>query len=350
MSNKDLSLKAIYSRSSKSASALLETAGNVSIYSDDSGSGNTYHDLLLRDDVQAVVVALPILTQPEFIEAALLAGKHVLSEKPIAKDLKTAENLLKFYETKVKGNPELKGVTWAVAENFRFIESIHFAAKEVKKLGKVLGFRASMGTNVLPGGIFYGNVLFCATRVNVLLIPPETPWRKVPEYQGGFLLDGGVHNVAAIRLLLGNEAKPAALSAFTTLLKKHLPPVDTVDSIWALETKASGTFSLSFGTTFTSNEYSVACEQGTVKLSKGPPPKFAGKVLVTVDGKETETSFEADGTGVEPEIVAWTKSIISGKPDSDQAPEQALADLEILQKMLESGESHGKTEALKYQV
>lgn len=69
-----LTLKAIYSRSLKSAKA-LET--NVDLYSDDSGSGKTYHDLLLRDDIHAVIIALPIMSQPEYIEAALAAGKHV---------------------------------------------------------------------------------------------------------------------------------------------------------------------------------------------------------------------------------------------------------------------------------
>lgn len=95
-----LALKAVYSRSLKSAQVLK---ANVDLYSDDAGAGKTYHDLLLREDIQAVIIALPILSQPEYIEAALAAGKHVLSEKPIAGDLKRAENLIKYYKSdKVK--------------------------------------------------------------------------------------------------------------------------------------------------------------------------------------------------------------------------------------------------------
>jgi hypothetical protein len=30
------------------------------LYSDDSGVGKMYHDLLLRDDIDAVIIALPI--------------------------------------------------------------------------------------------------------------------------------------------------------------------------------------------------------------------------------------------------------------------------------------------------
>lgn len=129
-----LTLKAIYSRSLKSAQALKTT--DVDLYSDDSGSGKTYHDLLLRDDIHAIVIALPILTQPEYIEAALAAGKHVLSEKPIAADFQKAQKLIAYSKSdKVKG-----GATWGIAENFRFLEPVDYAREEVLKIGKITGF------------------------------------------------------------------------------------------------------------------------------------------------------------------------------------------------------------------
>lgn len=97
----------------------LALGADVPLYSDDSGSGNTYHDLLLREDVHAVILALPIMKQPEYIEAALAAGKHVLSEKPIAENTTRAKQLIQYYKSdKVKG-----GATWGVAENFRYLES-----------------------------------------------------------------------------------------------------------------------------------------------------------------------------------------------------------------------------------
>lgn len=130
-------LKAVYSRSLKSAQSLSENLKDVNLYSDDSGPGKTYHDLLLRDDIQAVIIVLPIMKQAEFIEAALAAGKHVLSEKPIAETIQRAERLFQFSKSnKVKG-----GATWSVAENYRYVETYRVAAAEVKKLGKILGFR-----------------------------------------------------------------------------------------------------------------------------------------------------------------------------------------------------------------
>lgn len=131
---------------------MSEHAGDVDIYSDDSGSGKTYHDLLLRSDIQAVIIALPIMSQPEYIEAALLAGKHVLSEKPIAGTLKAAQNLIKFYNEKV----DRTKVTWGVAENFRFLDSFIYAEEEVKKLGRLLNFKVLSSSMTKAGTKYIG--------------------------------------------------------------------------------------------------------------------------------------------------------------------------------------------------
>jgi hypothetical protein len=43
-------------------------------------------------------------------------------------------------------------------------------------------------------------------------------------------------------------------------------------------------------------------------------------------------------------------NVAAGKPNPAQAPEQALADLEVLKKMLKSGDGNGKPERLQYQL
>lgn len=222
------------------------------------------------------------------------------------------------------------GATWAVAENFRFLDSFEYARQEVQKLGKVLGFRIKMFGNVKPGGKYF-----------------ETAWRKKPEYQGGFLLDGGVHFVAGTRLLLGEDAKPIALTAYTTLLQEHLPPVDTVNSTWITKSGVSGTFSVSFGTTLSGSEYTIACEKGSVTIVRSKVTVREGEESA---GKFTEKDFPGEGSGVKQEVAAWAKSILEGTPNLKQSPEEAFADLEILEKMLVSGEAQGKPQSLQFQV
>jgi predicted dehydrogenase len=170
----------------------------------------------------------------------------------------------------------------------------------------------------------------------------ETAWRKKPEYQGGFLLDGGVHFIAATRLILaGAGVQGVKTSAFTAQLQDHLPPVDTVNATVQLSNGTSGTISMSFGTTFSgSSEYAFACEKGTVVVTRG-------KVVVTKEGKDEAKEFPDEGSGVGPEIAAWGKGLAEGKMDQKQSAEEALKDLELLEAMLTSGEKGGAPVELK---
>jgi predicted dehydrogenase len=127
--SESLSLKAIYSRSEISSTSLAKDA-NVDAYFDSPKTASkSLDDLLQREDIHAVVIALPILVQPNIIKKAISAGKHVLSEKPIAKDVSTAQELIAWYKEK-KANQ-----IWGVAENFRLLEPIQYGAEQVKKIG-----------------------------------------------------------------------------------------------------------------------------------------------------------------------------------------------------------------------
>lgn len=164
----------------------------------------------------------------------------------------------------------------------------------------------------------------------------ETSWRKTPEYQGGFLLDGGVHFVAATRLLLagaGEEVK--RISAFTVQLQPHLPPVDTMQVLLQVGSGVSGTLSVSCGTTDAGSEYVFAAEKGTVTVLRG-------KVVTTIDGKSEEKVFEDEGSGVKQEVKAWAEGLAQGKPNAQQSPQEALEDLKILEAALRSGEEGGQ--------
>lgn len=77
--------------------------------------------------------------------------------------------------------------------------------------------------------------------------------------------------------------------------------------------------------------------------------KASEVVCVSRDGKgkkleETiEVGFE---NGVVEEVKAFAESILAGEADERGTPEQALADLRVLQRMLESGEEGGAVKVL----
>jgi predicted dehydrogenase len=106
-----------------------------------------------RKDKAKPVYSLPIPAQPTYIKAALAAGKHVLSEKPIAKDLATAQELVSWYGD--SANVDKTKTLWGVAENYRFIRKWLRTAEEVQKLGGVKAFRVSMRCKTSPESKYY---------------------------------------------------------------------------------------------------------------------------------------------------------------------------------------------------
>ncbi|VUC38129.1 unnamed protein product [Clonostachys rosea] len=318
--SKDLVLKAVYSRTLKSAQSISAAVNRkLDLYTEEGSEG--YDAILKRDDIQAIIVSLSINSQPEYIRKALLAGKHVLSEKPVAENVKAADELIKWYRA------EIKGATWCIAENWRFLASYEYGFQQIKSLGKVLSFSGRQLSSVLPTGKFY-----------------LTDWRKNPTHQGGFLLDGGVHYMAGIRKLL--SAQPGSgidqVSAFTVLHRDYLPPVDTANVVFKTKSGAVGTFQISVASSAQVNEWIVDCEKGWIKIEDS-------KVTIGKDGQIVEETIPNERTGVPPEVRAWGESLVAGKVLKEQEPEAALADLELMELILRSGDSDGQTLSCTHQ-
>lgn len=131
--------------------------------------------------------------------------------------------------------------------------------------------------------------------------------------------------MAGLRLLLGaqpgNEIKQ--LSANTSIIKPFLPPVDTINASLKTVSGISGVVQLSFGTTLQGNEWTVACERGVVSVDDSD-------ITQTVNGKVEKISVPNERTGVPPVVRAWGKALVEGKVRTEQEPEAALADLELV--------------------
>lgn len=320
-----ISLKAIYSRSLKSAEATIdlipEGTPKPELYSDDSGSGKSFKDLLTRDDIGAVVIALPITKQPEFIKLALDSGKHVLAEKPVAKDVETAQDLIAYAEAAKARN----GATFAVAENLRFYGSYSFAKEQSANLGKVTHFSVRVFNHMKEDNKWY-----------------NTPWRSVPEYQGGFLLDGGAHFAAVTRMLLGKDVA-STVQARSALVRPHLPPIDSISAIIITKSGAIGSYQHSAGCNLSSFEFDAAYENGAVKIS-------GEKVTVTPsDGQPIIKEFPRKSCVTE-EVAEWAAGIERGSMNPLQSAQEGLGDLEFLEKMFVSGETQGAIQTYSCQI
>ncbi|KAJ3192472.1 hypothetical protein HDU67_005441, partial [Dinochytrium kinnereticum] len=167
-------LLAVYSRSRASVQALLDnlpaSLEKPEAYHEEAdpttGSPKPLSTLLARSDISSVIMALPILSQPALVAQCLEAGKHVLSEKPVAGDCAQGRELLNSVSGKcaamVKGAP-----VWMVAENYRFESGLERAAELAKRIGSLVTFTATWHLYVTPNASYHA-----------------TAWRTVPDYQG----------------------------------------------------------------------------------------------------------------------------------------------------------------------
>ena len=91
--------------------------------------------VLADDSIEAVTVAVPNDRHAEVACAAARAGKAVLCEKPLSKDLDTAKQMT--------AAAEAAGVTNAVNLNYRHIPAIRYAKRLVEsgEIGDVVNFR-----------------------------------------------------------------------------------------------------------------------------------------------------------------------------------------------------------------
>src|SRR3954452_5334281 len=142
-----------------------------------------YHNLLQRDDVETVLIALPIPLNYTVTREALAAGKDVICEKPAGVNLAEGQAFL----TLLDEYPDRKVL---IAENFFYRDDLRLAR------------------SLLDAGAI-GRLHLLSWRNISRLVPREgtfssTPWRHDPGYQGGPHLDAGVHHVAQIRFLCGD--------------------------------------------------------------------------------------------------------------------------------------------------
>jgi hypothetical protein len=113
------------------------------------------------------------------------------------------------------------------------------------------------------------------------------------------------------------------VSAFTTLLQDHLPPVDTINAILELQSGVAGTYQQSVGTSLTGSEWTIACDRGVATVADS-------KVTIRRGDDVEEMLITDERTGVPPVIRAWAEGLVKSNRDQDLEPEEAIADLELV--------------------
>jgi len=160
-------------------------------------STTDWTELVADEDVQLFDNVGPNSLHAEPCIAAAKAGKHVLSEKPLARNADEARRMWKAVEE--------AGVKHMCGFNYRFVAAIRLA-KEMIEAGEV-------------GEVYH----FRANYLQEWIMDPQFPWvwRLDKETSGsGALGDLGAHIIDLSRFLVGD---PASVSAVTATFIKERP-------------------------------------------------------------------------------------------------------------------------------
>jgi len=148
-----------------------------------------YRQVLARADVEAVAVTVPQSFRREIVLDAIQAGKHVLSEKPIALTPAIADELA--------GAAEVKGLTFGMVHNYHFLPEYR-RIKELLVSGPIGNLRVLtmhyLGVIDNPGAAEY-----------------KADWRHTMQAGGGVLMDM-IHAVYLCEWLFGDQ--PQQVMAF----------------------------------------------------------------------------------------------------------------------------------------
>lgn len=145
-----------------------------------------WQEIVADKEIDAVVVATYPDSHAAISLQALQSGKHVLCEKPLAKNIREAEEMIKIAKATGK---ELK-----CGFNHRFHPGVLEAKKKVEhgEIGELLYGRSVYGYCGRPGF--------------------EKEWRGNPKYcAGGILMEQGIHVVDLFRWFFGDFTKVQAM-------------------------------------------------------------------------------------------------------------------------------------------
>ncbi|UOQ86744.1 Gfo/Idh/MocA family protein [Gracilibacillus salinarum] len=144
--------------------------------------------VLERDDVDVIDIVTPNHTHAEIAIAAAEAGKHIITEKPLALTVEESERMLEAVQ---KNN-----VKHMICHNYRFVPAVQMAKQLIEqgRIGRIFHFRANY--------------------LQDFIIDPNFPlvWRLKKEVSGsGALGDIGAHSIDLARFLVGELKEVTAM-------------------------------------------------------------------------------------------------------------------------------------------
>lgn len=258
--------------------------------------------LFALPEVDAVLISLPIESQPRYVIQALKRGKAVLSEKPMAPSLAAGRRLLESARPFAK-----KGPAWMVAENYCFMPAVAWTEELLSRgaLGdlRLVEIRQSGWTDE-------ANPYF------------HTAWRRQPRFVGGFVFDAGVHLAHLVRRFFGI---PTELRGLTASFNPSLQPIDTALAVLRFSSGAVGTWMSCFSNAAGGPMLALRGSRATLELY------WDRAVLKSRQGRERVFRSTEDSYALQ--FSHFADAVLQGRRPA-YTPQEALADLALMESVV----------------
>ncbi|NIR52198.1 Gfo/Idh/MocA family oxidoreductase [candidate division KSB1 bacterium] len=303
-------ITAVCNNTRSKGKAFAKSVGGVPYLSD-------YRELLKRPDVEAVDIALPIYLNYRVTKDALEAGKHVLVEKPLAVNLREAKQMMELENQ----HSQVK----MVGENFYY----HDAFRQIKN-------RLAQGRIGQPYAVFWD----VFRKVDENNKYAQTSWRIHHKHPGGFITDGGVHNIAALRVMFEDIV---AGRAFTKSVNQQIGKVDTLSFQFRTSGKVYGVLNIfASANSYFKNQFLILGTEGSLQVVNN-------QELFIMKSDDWEVEKIGPDTSYQKEFEDFYQAIRTGKKVVSSFRE-GYRDLEIMLHALNSANRrthlHGLSETV----
>lgn len=212
-----------------------------------------YSRVLGDPRIDAVSICLPHYLHSKVAVETAEAGKHILCEKPIANNLDEADAMIRAANK--------AEVTLMIAENVRF----HPTNLKIKEL---------LDKNYI-GEVFLARIFRDHEMHDYLR---KRPWFLDKEKAGGGIwMSGGIHDVSALRMLVGEVETIALFQAKSVF--PEMKGDDTVAALLKFRSDAVGVVTESFSTkTFNRLPFVLNGSSGTITAYMNEVEIYGGKV------------------------------------------------------------------------
>ncbi len=267
-----------------------------------SGAFGSYEEAAADPRVQAMYLCTPHHLHREHALMAAQAGKHILVEKPIARTIEEAQDMV--------AQARWAGVTFMVAENYRYMSTVR-SAKEL-----------------IDSGVL-GSLRLVQLQEEAAIVLMQ--WRSESHLNGGgVFIDGGIHKVDALIYLAGMPRQ-----VFASALPQGPHDAGSENGLLMMTRSADGVVGVINHSWTAARQpgrpwVSISGLKGRIYFDVGAPR------LILDDGREEHTlHFGPDGKGLVPMVREFRDSIVEGREPLTSGA-VGIDDLSVVLKAYES--------------